>query len=266
MYLACSSESYGADLDSGQMAIADWFRLCAEDLGLGAVEVEDRHIGTPTPARLAEVRAAADQYGLEIVNIAFMNNFGLADAARRADEHRRTVTWMDASKTLQTGFLRTFAGWPEGNRLERWPEMIASLRATAKEAERRRVRLVMENHNHGGFVQTADDVETIFGAVASPALGLLLDTGNFVDGATSVERTVSRAWHVHAKFTRVLSDGRDARVGHDAVIPMLRTAGYAGCVAVEYEGDEAGATAVPRALRYLRTLITTQRCTCDHRQ
>ena len=258
MYLACSSESYGADLDSGRLSLSDWFCLCAQDLGLKAVEIEDRHIGVPTPAHLVEVRAAADRYGLEIVNIAFMNNYGLADAARRADEERRTMTWMDVSKTLRTGFLRTFAGWPEGDREARWAEMIATLRATAAEAQRRGVRLVMENHNHGGFVQTADDVEAILGAVGSPALGLLLDTGNFLDGVASVERMAGRAWHVHTKFTRVLPDGRDARVDHDAIIPMLRTAGYAGCVAVEYEGDEPGPTAVPRALRYLRDLITVK--------
>ena len=96
MYLACSSESYGRELDEGRLALSDWFRLCTEDLGLEAVEIEDRHIGTPTTARLAEVRAAADRHGLEIVNMAFMNDFGLADAARRADERQRRVTWMDA--------------------------------------------------------------------------------------------------------------------------------------------------------------------------
>jgi sugar phosphate isomerase/epimerase len=257
MYLACSSESYGADLDSGRLSITDWFRLCAQNLGLEAVEIEDRHIGMPIPARLAEIRTAADRYGLEIVNVAFMNNFGLADTDRRAEEQRRTVTWMGASKTLRTGFLRTFAGWPEGDRSERWPDMVAALGAIAKEAGRLGVRLVMENHNHGGFVHTADDVEAILGAVGDPALGLLLDTGNFLDGVASVGRTVSRAWHVHAKFTRVLPDGRDAQVDHDAVVAMLREAGYTGCVSVEYEGEEPGAAAVPRALRYLRDLITS---------
>jgi sugar phosphate isomerase/epimerase len=124
MYLACSSESCGKKLDAGRLALSDWLRLCAGQLGLRAVEIEDRHIGAPTASRLAEVRAAADRYGLEIVNIAFMNNFGLADATRRADEQRRTMTWMDASKTLRAGFLRTFAGWPEGDRSARWSEML----------------------------------------------------------------------------------------------------------------------------------------------
>jgi len=255
MKLACSSESYVKEIAAGRVTLPAWFRLAAEDLGLGAVELEDKHVGAPTPDRLVELRAAADRNGLEIVNIAFMNNFGLADDVRRRDEQRRTTAWMAASKQLGSRFLRTFAGWPEGDRLARWQPMIASLRAVAAEAERLGVRLVMENHNHGGFVQTAADVQAILDAVRSPALGLLLDTGNFLDGHASIERTATLAWHVHAKFTKVLPDGRDARVDHVTALGLLREAGYGGYVSVEYEGDEPGTTAVPRALAHLREVL-----------
>jgi sugar phosphate isomerase/epimerase len=162
---------------------------------------------------------------------------------------------MDVSKQLATRFLRTFAGWPDGDRQARWPQMIASLKVIAAQAQKAGVQLVMENHNHKGFVQTADDVAAIFDGVRSPALGLLLDTGNFLDGTASIERTAALAWHVHAKFTRVLPDGRDARVDQDAAVRLLQAAGYDGCISVEYEGEEPGSTAVPRALGYLRRLL-----------
>ena len=113
----------------------------------------------------------------------------------------------------------------------------------------------MENHNHGGFVQTADDVLAIFDAVASPALSLLLDTGNYVDGLASIRRTAKLARHVHAKFRQVGPDGRDRLVDHEAVIAELRQAGYAGCLSVEYEGEESPESAVPRAVAYMRRLL-----------
>ncbi len=254
MYLACSSESYNAVLSDGRLTLADWFRVCRE-LQLTAVELEDKHVGDLGPGHLSDVKAAAARYGLSIVNIALMNNFGLADDARRRAEETRTVEWMGISRHLGTRFLRTFAGWPEGDRQARWPQMIASLKAVAGEATRAGVRLVMENHNHAGFVQTADDVLAILDGVRSPALGLLLDTGNYLDGLTSITRTAKLAWHVHAKFTRVLPDGRDARVDHDAALKALRDAGYDGCISIEYEGEEPGSTAVPRAVRYLRKAI-----------
>ena len=38
-------------------------------------------------------------------------------------------------------------------------------------------------------------------------------------------------------------------------VAILRAAGYTGWVSVEYEGAEPSATAVPRALAYLRQAI-----------
>jgi sugar phosphate isomerase/epimerase len=133
--------------------------------------------------------------------------------------------------------------------------MIVSLRALCLEAERRGVRLVMENHNHGGFVQTAADVTAIFEEVGSPALGLLLDTGNYLDGLASIAPTAARAWHVHAKFTRVDGDGRDPGIDHEAVLSLLRGAAYTGAISIEYEGAEPSRTAVPRALQYLSQVV-----------
>ena len=255
MELSCSSESYGPALAGGRLALTEWLHLCAEELGLRAVEIEDAHIGAPTPERLAEVRVAADRYGLEIVNVALMNNFGVAAADRRRAEEERTVQWMAASRQLGTRFLRTFAGWPEGERAARWPDMLEALRTVTAAAERQGVRLVLENHNHGGFVQTATDVLAILEAVSSPALGLLLDTGNYLDGLASITRTAHLARHVHAKFRRVGPDGRDDLVDHEAVVRELRRVGYRGCLSVEYEGEEPGETAVPRAIAHLRRAI-----------
>ncbi len=255
MYLGVTSESYGPALDGGALTLVDWLRLCAEELGLAAVELEDRHIGEPTPGRLAEIREAAARHRLEIVNIAFMNNFGLADDAKRRAEQDRTMTWIPASRALRTRFLRTFAGWPEGDRAARWPAMLEAIRSVTRAAEQIGVTLVLENHNHGGFVQTADDALRIFAAVPSPALGLLLDTGNYVDGLASIRRTAHLARHVHAKFRRVGADGRDALVDHAAAVAELRKAGYQGCLSVEYEGEEPGARTVPRALRHLREVL-----------
>jgi sugar phosphate isomerase/epimerase len=136
--------------------------------------------------------------------------------------------------------------------------MLAALRGVTAAAERAGVQLVLENHNHGGFIQTADDVLAIFQAVGSPALALLLDTGNYLDGLASIRRTAGLARHVHAKFRRVGPDGRDAFVDHAAVVTELDRVGYAGCLSIEYEGEEAPETAVPRAVAYLKHLLAGQ--------
>jgi len=252
MYLGCSSQSYDDVLKTGALTLPGWFRLAAEDLGLRAVELEDKHIGDPTPARIEELRAAAARHRLEIVNIALMNNFGVADPARRAAEEARTIEWMGIARRLGSKFLRTFAGWPEGDRAARWPGMIASLRAVCAKTQEAELPLVMENHNHGGFVQGAADVERILDEVQSPALHLLLDSGNYLDGLPSIRRTARLARHVHAKFGHIAPDGRDQRVDNEAALAALRDGGFDGCVSIEYEGEEASRTAVPRAVAFLR--------------
>jgi len=255
MYLGCSSESYSRALGAGRLTLGDFIGICGEELGLRAVELEDAHIGDPTPSRLAELRAAAARHRLEIVDVALMNNFGVADDGKRRDEEARTARWMGASHELGSRFLRTFAGWPEGERAARWPGMLGAMRGVVRAAETAHVQLVMENHNHGGFVQTADDVLAIFDAVSSPALALLLDTGNYVDGLASVRRTAGLARHVHAKFREVGPDGRDRLVDHEAVVGELRRVGYQGCLSIEYEGEEPSESAVPRAVAYMRRLL-----------
>src|SRR3989442_6964796 len=180
MYLACSSEAYGKGLRAGRLTLADWLRLASEELGLQAVELEDKHVGSPAPQRLAAVREAADRYGLEIVNIALMNNFGLADDGRRAAEQSRTMAWIDASLRLRTRFLRTFPGWPEGDRAARWQPMVVALRAVAGEAHRRGVQLLMENPNHGACAAPASDAPTNPRAGGGPALNVLLGTGKYL--------------------------------------------------------------------------------------
>lgn len=255
MRVACSSQSYDDVLGAGRLTLVEWLRLAAEELGVAGVELEDKHVGEPRGQHLKALRDAAAHRGLQIVNIALMNNFGIADDLRRRAEEARTREWMTAAERLGSSFLRTFAGWPEGDRAARWPAMIDALRAVCREAERRGVRLVMENHNHGGFVQTGADAGAILAEVASPALGLLLDTGNYLDGLASVEATAPRAWHVHAKFTYVDGEGRDPAIDHDAVVRLLRDAGYGGWLSVEYEGTEPSRTAVPRALAYLRRAV-----------
>ena len=126
----------------------------------------------------------------------------------------------------------------------------------AAAAEQARVQLVMENHNHGGFVQTADDVLAIFDAVSSPALALLLDTGNYVDGLASIRRTARLARHVHAKFRQVGPDGRDRLVDHEAVVAELRQRRATRAASPSStRARSRRRRAVPRAVAHLRRLL-----------
>ena len=95
----------------------------------------------------------------------------------------------------------------------------------------------------------------MLGDVNHPALGHLLDTGNYVDGWPSVERTAHLAVHVHAKFWQVAPDGAEPSIDYPKLIAMLRRRSYAGWISFEYEAAEDEATGIPRALAYLRRVL-----------
>jgi sugar phosphate isomerase/epimerase len=255
MYLGCSSESYSRALGAGRLTLGDFIGICGEELGLRAVELEDAHIGNPTPSRLAELRAAAARHRLEIVDIALMNNFGVADdgsaatrkPGRRGGWARPTSSGAGSSGPSRAGRRASArragracwapcAAWCAPPRR---PTCSWSWRITTTAVSSRRPTTCWRSSTR----------------CPSPALALLLDTGNYVDGLASIRRTAGLARHVHAKFREVGPDGRDRLVDHEAVVGELRRVGYQGCLSIEYEGEEPSESAVPRAVAYMRRLL-----------
>jgi len=72
-----------------------------------------------------------------------------------------------------------------------------------------------------------------------------LDTGNFTDGWSSIQKVLRHAQHVHAKFWQVAGDGSDEKVDYERIIPALRQARYDGWISYEYEAPEPEETGVP---------------------
>jgi len=77
-----------------------------------------------------------------------------------------------------------------------------------------------------------------------------------VDGWPSVQKPLGIAAHVHAKFWKPAPDGSDEKVDYARIIPALRAAGYDGWVSFEYEAEEPETTGIPRALAYLKRMLT----------
>lgn len=102
---------------------------------------------------------------------------------------------------------------------------------------------------------TAAEFLRVLTEVNSPYLVPPLDTGNFVDGWPSIEKTLGQAAHVHAKFWKVGPDGSDETLDYPRIVSGLRAAGYDGWVSLEYETPEPEATGVPRALAFLKRML-----------
>jgi sugar phosphate isomerase/epimerase len=258
MKIGCICGTFNRSFDAGLMDQVRFLHRCATDLQVEGVELQDIHFPQTRPAYLQMLRRTARDLGLVIIGIGVHNDFGRADPTLRQSEMVKVKQWVEAAEQLGAPLVRVFAGYPEGGPADsgaRWPAMIDSLRDVAAFAGHAGIRLGLENHNHGAFTPTAAEYLRVLEEVKSPHLVPLLDTGNYTDGWSSLEKTLGMAAHVHAKFWKVAADGSDERVDYARIIPALRAAGYDGWVSFEYEAEEAEATGIPRALAYLKRML-----------
>jgi len=259
MKLGCICGCFNRSFDARTMDQTGFLRHCATVLGVQGVELQDIHFPQTRPAYLQALRRTAGDLGLAIIGVGVHNDFGRAATTWRQSEIAKVKQWIEVAEVLGAPQVRVFAGHPEGPAVDRWPAMIAALHEVAAFAAQAGLRLGLENHNHGAFTRTAADQLRVLEEVGHPALGHLLDTGNYVDGWPSVERTAHLAVHVHAKFWQVAPDGAEPTINYPRLIGMLRQRGYGGWISFEYEAAEAEATGIPRALGYLRRLLDTPR-------
>ncbi|MFQ5795690.1 MAG: sugar phosphate isomerase/epimerase family protein [Candidatus Bipolaricaulia bacterium] len=297
MKLACNTLSYNRSLKPtatvipasppGDLDLFDLIERFANELRVGGIEIDGQHIVDRSSQTLKQIKRTCIDNGLTIASVTAYTNFGYRDPTQIRSEIDKVKAGVDLAVRLGTPILRIFAGRPEESREAQWGSMIEGLSQAAEVAESVGVVLGMENHNDDGFAESAEAVERIFSEVGSPWLRLNLDTGNYLDGLRSIEKTIPYTVHIHLKFLQVDEQGREMGIDYDAppgesmkvivveveehgevmrykqymtnltwVFDALREQSYRGFVSVEYEGqEEAGETAVPRAVEYVRRLI-----------
>ena len=263
MKLAMSSWSYHWAISKGEMDQGQWLELCA-GLELDGVELLDLHFPSLSPRYLQAVLKKCRELHLEIAAVSVSNDFGVAEKRLRAANRKKVSQWIGLAKQLGAPVLRVFSGWPGvGNRLlyqkERsrlWPEMIRHLQSLAEEAGAAGIVLALENHNHGGFTRTADDLLQILREVNSEHLKVALDTGDYIvdtaelNGYAAVERMAYHAALVHAKLYELDGQGQDLKQDYPRIFDLLAGAGYDGYLSIEYEGP-ADPAQVPRGTKFL---------------
>ncbi|MEX2160143.1 MAG: sugar phosphate isomerase/epimerase family protein [Dehalococcoidia bacterium] len=259
MKLGCSSWSYHKAIAAERIDQREWLHICAEELDLDGVELLDIHFPALDKDYLREIKKTCTDAGLTISCVSVSNDFGLADADARDREVAKVKQWVNITSFFGAPVLRVFAGWYHGVKKgdaaanDLWPDVIERLAISAEYAAEQGVVLGIENHNGGGIVATADEVERCLRDVKSPWLRLNLDTGDYGD-TESVRRTLPHAVHIHAKMYELDGEGAD-RQDWPAIAGILRDGGYRGFLSIEYEGEEDPVAAVPRAVGYLRGLL-----------
>ncbi len=120
------------------------------------------------------------------------------------------------------------------------------------EAEKAGIVLAIENH--WGLSSNIDYLLEIYKPLSSsPAMGMNVDTGNFVgDPYPQFERLAPYATIVQAKTYYGGGHYYDLVLDYNKIANILKRTNFKGYISLEMEGKEAPQTAVPKSLKMLK--------------
>ena len=272
MKLGCMSLSYKDEFGAGKLSLEEFIER-AYGLGLDGIDIHTRALTSTEPDYLRSIRMMALKRGIALSYIGVSSNFGKPqeDLEQEVNEAKH---WIDVAQFMGIPLVRVFAAWiPEGDTEEAvWARMIPCLQEVAAHGQDKGVVVGLHNHNHGCVTRTGKDVRKIIDQVDNPYFSHILDTGQYVGspGASgqrgtedpalnfygSIAETAPLAVHVRCKIYRIQT-GEEAWLNYPRIFEILRQVNFNGWLSVVYEGQdvEAEATAVPKAVKYLRRLM-----------
>jgi sugar phosphate isomerase/epimerase len=128
---------------------------------------------------------------------------------------------------------------------------IDGIQRCLAKAEESGVILALENH--WGLARTPEGLLRIVNAIQSPWLGVLMDTGNFLeDPYPKLELIAPKTIFVQAKTYHGGGEWYSLDLDYKRIAKILAAVNYTGYVSLEMEGKENPDVAVPKSIELLR--------------
>jgi sugar phosphate isomerase/epimerase len=234
----------------------DEFVETAAKMGLDAVEPTAYYFPETTPAYLAHLKGKCTRLGLDVSGTAISNNFCLPDAAKLKEQIAHVKRWVEHTSRLGGKTIRIFAGNVAKGETEEKARArcIEAIEEACDFAGQFGIYLALENH--GGITETCAQMLAVVQGVKHDWFGVNWDTGNFhsADPYADLARLAPYAVVVQIK-TEVHPNKKTEEADLKRLVDMLRSAGYRGYVALEYEAEEEPKTAIPRHIAALQKMM-----------
>ncbi len=268
--IAVSTYSYWRYRKDTKLPIEDCIDLAAE-AGFDGVEILHVQMQAEDNAYLQMLKRRAFVNGLDLCGFSTHQGFVSPDAAVRQKNVDHTLHCIELAYKLGIPTIRVNTGrWGTTKdftelmnnrgiepRLEGYTDdegfkwVIDSFEQCLKKAEQCGVILGLENH--WGLGRTAEGVLRIVDAIDSPWLRVTADTGNFLDDQYRQFKALApQAVFVQAKTYFGGGTWYTLEIDYDRIAKTLRDVNYRGYVSLEFEGQEAHETAIPKSLSLLR--------------
>jgi sugar phosphate isomerase/epimerase len=238
------------------MTLDDFIDLSA-GMDLDAVEFTQYYFPRTSPDYLAHLKGRCTRLGLDVSGTAVGNTFTLRDPDKLKEQIASVKKWAEHTARLGGKTMRIFAGnlGKDDTEEQARARCALAIQEACDHAAKYGVYLALENH--GGIVTTIDQMLRLVQAVKHDWFGVNLDTGNFrsPDPYADLARLAPYAVVVQIK-TEIRRAGMPTEEADlKRLVDILRSAGYRGYVALEYEAAADPKTAVPQAVAALKKLL-----------
>ena len=210
---------------------------------------------------LDRLRAAAEQAHVRIVGVAVDHHGDLSstDEQARRTAVRQHAKWIQVCAQLGCLYFRANSGAKGVEPITDDHEQACarSFAELATQAGERGLSVLMENH--WGLSADPRRMVRVLRSVNNESCGALADFRNWpetVDPYHALNMIAPFSKAVHAKFLSFDQRGNDPDFDTRRALDILRRAGFAGPLAIEFEGQLDDHEGVVRSLRLLRRLLT----------
>lgn len=246
----------------------------AAKMGLDGIDVLHRQMESEDNAYLQDIKKHAFLNGIALTCLSIHQGFVTPDKAELQKNVDHTNHCIELAYKMGIPCLRLNTGrW---NTIKSFDELMVNrgiepilpgyteddgykwcvdgIQQCLKKAEECGVLLALENH--WGLGSTPEGMLRIHDTVNSPWLGLLMDTGNFLENPyNKLEKIVSKTSFVQAKTYYGGGEWYSLDLDYQRIIAMLKKANYQGYISIEFEGKEPGTTGVQKSVDLLRKYL-----------
>ncbi|WP_423738210.1 sugar phosphate isomerase/epimerase family protein [Chitinophaga caseinilytica] len=243
----------------------------AAALDVEGVDILHRQMESEDNAYLQKLKRHAFRNGVDLVSLSIHQDFVSPDAAERQKDIDHTIKCIELAYKMgipcirlnsgRWGTIKSFddlmaargvepaiPGYTEDDAFKWCIDSIQQCLAKAAECG---VMLAIENH--WGLTSSPEGLLRIRKAVDSPWMGLLLDTGNFLENPYDKLKMVApHADFVQAKTYYGGGEWYTLDLDYERIIKIFREANYKGYISIEFEGKEAAETGVRKSVDMLR--------------
>jgi L-ribulose-5-phosphate 3-epimerase len=269
--IAISTYSFWRFKDDSKVPVDKCIEHAAA-MGFDGVEVLNMQMDSEDNGYLQKLKQTALREGVPLCGFSIHQGFVNPDAAVRQKNIDHTIKCIELAYAmgiptmrLNTGRWGTTKSFDElmknrgiEPRLEGYTDdqgfdwVISSIEKCLPAAEKCGVTMGLENH--WGLGLTPEGVLRIVDAIKSPWLQVTMDTGNFLENPyDKLKMLAPKTVYVQAKTYFGGGIWYALDLDYPRIAAMLQKHDYHGYISLEFEGQEAWQTAVPKSLALLRS-------------